>query len=240
MYMVFYSNNFTFNNIDSGSMNIHLVSEDTGILNEYGIPFNIEEGTNEVTLSFCYANEDTPLEWDYDTISNFLEWVITDDFCEFISEDNEDIIYFLKGISYIKRFTSNMTGIIDVTFKVLSPYGYKHYIREISRNEKNFEIYNYSNADNIYKPVITLSNISSSSITIENKTTNKEPFYINNLANSDTIYIDNMFGTITDRNGNNKLMNSNRSWIELSKGLNSFSVEGSCNIRIEAYYPMMV
>lgn len=238
--MVFYSNNFTFNNIDSSSMNIHLVSEDTGILNEYGIPFNIEEGINEVTLSFCYANEDTPLEWDYDTISNFLEWVITDDFCEFISEDNEDVIYFLKGISYIKRFTSNMTGIIDVTFKVLSPYGYKHYIREMSRNEKNFEIYNYSNANNVYKPVITLSGISSSSITITNTTTNKEPFYINNLTSSDTIYIDNMFGTITDHNGNNKLMNSNRSWIELSKGLNSFSVEGSCNIRIEAYYPIMV
>ena len=237
--MVFYSNNFTFNNIYSKDTNIHLVSEDTGILNDYGIPFNIEEDSS-VTLSFCRANKDKALAWDYDTTVDFLGWIITDDFCDFISEDNDDLVYFLKGVSYNKRFTNDMKGIIDVTFKVLSPYGYKHDIREIPKNEASFHVYNFSNIDNAYKPVITLSNISSSNITITNTTTNKEPFYINNLTSSDTIYIDNLFGTITDHNKNNKLMNSNRNWIELSKGSNIFSVKGSCNIRIEAYYPIMV
>ncbi len=238
--MVFYSNNFTFNNVYSEGMNIHLVSEGSDILNEYGIAFNIEDDTNEVTLSFCYANGDTPLEWSYDVTVDFLGWMITDDFCEFISEDNEDIIYFLKGIGYNKRFTNNMTGIIDVTFKVLSPYGYKHYIREISKNEKSFEIYNYSNIDNAYKPVITLSNISSNNITLANTTTGKEFFYIDNLNSSDIIYIDNMMGIITDSNGNSRLTDSNRSWIEVCKGSNIFSINGSCDIKIEAYYPMMV
>lgn len=238
--MVFYSNNFTFNNVYSEGMNIHLVSEGSDILNEYGIAFNIEDDTNEVTLSFCYANGDTPLEWSYDVTVDFLGWMITDDFCEFISEDNEDIIYFLKGIGYNKRFTNNMTGIIDVTFKVLSPYGYKHYIREISKNEKSFEIYNYSNIDNAYKPVITLSNISSNNITLANTTTGKEFFYIDNLNSSDIIYIDNMMGIITDSNGNSRLTDSNRNWIEVCKGSNIFSINGSCDIKIEAYYPMMV
>ena len=158
--MIFYSNNFTFNKAYSGDRNIHLVSEDTDILNEYGIPFNIGEDTNEVTLSFCYANKDTPLEWTFDALVDFLEWIITDNYCEFISEDNEDVIYFLKGISYTKRFTSNMTGVIDVTFQVLSPYGYKYYSKKVAKGETEFEIYNYSNADNNYKPIITLSNIS--------------------------------------------------------------------------------
>jgi len=54
--MVFSSNNFTFNNIYSRDMNIHLVSEDSGILNDFGIPFNIESEDEEITLSFCYAN----------------------------------------------------------------------------------------------------------------------------------------------------------------------------------------
>ena len=132
--MIFYSNNFTFNNVYSKNADIHLVSENTDILNNYGIPFDINEEDNEVTLSFCYAYNDTPLEWTYDVIVDFLNWVITDDYCEFISDDNDDIIYFLKGVSYQKRFTNNMVGVIDVTFKVLSPYGYKHYIREISKN----------------------------------------------------------------------------------------------------------
>ena len=238
--MVFYSNNFTFNNVYSMGTNIHLVSEDSGVLNNYGIPFNINNDTNEIILSFCHANDDTPLEWTYDDTVDFLGWMITDDYCEFISDDNEDIIYFLKGVSYQKRFTNNMVGIIDVTFKVLTPYGYKHYIREISKSEKTFEIYNYSNIDNAYKPVITLSNISSNSVTLTNNTTKKEPFHIENLTNSDVIYIDNVMGTITDAQNNNRLTNSNRAWIELCKGSNMFSIDGKCDIKIEAYYPMMV
>ena len=238
--MIFNSNNFTFNNVYSEEVNIHLVSEDTDILNEYGIPFNIEDETSEVTLSFCYAKGNTPLECTYDTIVDVLGWIITDDYCEFISEDNEDIIYFLKGVSYKKRFTNNMTGIIDVTFKVLSPYGYRYYIKEVSSNEKTFNLYNYSNSNNNYKPVIKLSNITTNYITLANTTTGKTPFHIENLTKSDTIYIDNLMGTITDAKGNNKLTNSNRSWIELRKGSNNITVSGTCNIKVEAYYPVMV
>ena len=220
-------------------MNIHLVSEDTDVLNDYGIPFNIEDGDTEINFSFCYADGDIPLRWDYDTMANFLEWVITDDYCEFISEDNEDIIYFLKGVGYTKRFASDMTGIIDITFKLLYPYGFKHYIREILPTEKTFDIYNYSNVDNAYKPVVTLSKITTDTITLTNKTLGKS-FSIKNLTKSDTIYIDNLMGTITDAIGNTKLANSNRNWIELCKGLNSFSVSGTCNIKMECYYPVMV
>ena len=45
---------------------------------------------------------------------------------------------------------------------------------------------------------------------------------------------------IVDSKGNNKLSNSNRKWIELTKGLNTLSIDGVCDIRIEAYYPIMV
>lgn len=238
--MVFSSGEFTFDNIYSKNMDIYLVSDDSGILNDYGIPFSVDSNNEEITLSFCLARNNKPLIWDYDTTTEFLEWVITDDFCEFISDDNEDIIYFLKGIGYNKRFTNNMTGIIDVTFKILSPFGYKHYVREVYSNEKKFDVYNYSNFDNAYKPVITLSKISSSSITLKNITTNKEGFTISNLTSSDIITIDNKMGTIVDSKNINKLSNSNRSWIELIKGLNTFSVTGNCNIKIEAYYPVMV
>lgn len=238
--MIFNSNKFFFNGIHSKDINIHLVSEDSGVLNDYGIPFNIENENEEIVLSFCHANEDIPLEWDCETTIDFLEWVITEDYCEFISEDNKDIIYFLKGVGYKKRLTNDMTGIIDVTFKTLSPYGYVHYIKEIDENKKNFEVYNYSNIDNAYKPLITLTNICTNEISLKNATTNKESFTIENLDTIHTVYIDNQVGTITDSRGNNILIKSNRNWIELSKGANIFTLEGECNIKIEAYYPMMV
>ena len=238
--MAFYSDNFIFKNIYSKDVNIHLVSEDTNVLSKCGIPFNINEESNEITLSFCYSNETTPLEWTPDVISDFLEWMITDDYEEFVSEDNADVIYFLRGIGYQKRFTSSMTGIIDITFKALSPYAYKYYEKVIPQKEKIFEIYNHSNTDNNYKPVIILTNIDSDYITLTNNTTNKTPFYVENSTNSNSIYIDNLMGTITDDNSNNKLMDSNRSWIELSKGTNIISVDGICDITVRAYYPIMV
>ena len=85
--------------------------------------------------------------------------MITDDYQEFISEDNDDIVYFFKGIGYKKRFTNSMTGIIDITFEILSPFGYKYYEKDVSSKEETFEVYNYSNSDNKYKPIIILKNI---------------------------------------------------------------------------------
>lgn len=238
---MFYSDNFTFNNIYSKDHNIYLVTQKTGALNEYGINFDINSDETEITLSFCYADEyGNPLEWDSETLSTFLEWMITDEYHEFISEDNEEIIYFLQGVEYKKNFTSGFKGLIEITFKALSPFGYKYSVYETNLNEKAFDMYNYSNYDNSYKPVITLKNISSDSITITNHTTGKTPFEIYNLGNENQVCIDNKMGTITGFNGNNLINNSNRSWIELAKGENYLSIEGSCTMLVEAYYPIMV
>ena len=237
--MIFYSDNFYYDDIYSADYNVYLVSQETGILNEYGISYNGEDD-NEITLSFCYANEfDESKNWDNEVLESVLEWLITDEYKEFISEDNEDIIYLLKGVSYKKRFTFDMKGIIDVTFKMFTSYGYKKSIETMDSNTKNFEIFNPSNVNKEYKPVIEISNISSSKITITNNTTQKEPFIINNL-NGENVYIDNMMGIISNSNNENLIMNSNRSWITLTKGINQISVDGDCDITFKSYYPIMV
>ena len=125
-------------------------------------------------------------------------------------------------------------------WNIITEINNKLNIKKILNYEYICNYYNYSNIDNAYKPIITLSNISSKYVTITNTTTNKEAFTINNLTNSDVIYIDNMMGTITDSNNNNRLVDSNRSWVELCRGTNNFSVNGVCSINIEAYYPIMV
>lgn len=239
---MFYSDNFTFNNIYSKDFNICLVSQGTGVLNDYGIKFDINNSKDTtITLGFCYANEKgIPLEWDQEVLKNFLEWMITDDYCEFISEDNEEVVYFLKGVEYTKKFTNEFKGIVEITFNSISPFGYRHSLDEISSNVKHFGIYNYSNYDDSYKPVITLKNISSDEITITNQTTGKAPFDIYNLNGNTEIIVDGKMGTIINSEGKNLINNSNRNWIELKKGENIFTVEGNCSITMESYYPVMV
>lgn len=235
---MFYSSNFYFDKKYSSDFNIHLVSEESNVLNEYGISYNNEE-ENEITLSFCYANEhNEALIWTDEVLENVLEWFITDDYKEFMSEDNDGIVYFLKGESYVKRFTPDMRGIIDITFKTLSNCGYRYYTNEVVNNGKVFIVLNYSNISKPHKPIIELKNVSSDTITIKNATTNKDPFVINNISKD--IFIDNALGTITDIDGNNLIMNSNRKWIELVKGDNSILVEGECTVIFKAYYPIMV
>ena len=237
---MFYSGDFYFDNKHSSEFSIHQVTENNDIMNEYGISYN-GENDNEIVLSFCYANKlDEALVWEDEVLEFFVEWVITDDYKEFISADDANIIYFLKGVSYVKRFTHDMKGIIDVTFKTLNNYGYKYYVSDVINSASGiFSIFNESNTSKNYKPIIEISNISSNAITITNLTSGKTPFLINNLSNKN-ITIDNMIGTIFDSQGNNLIMNSNRKWIELVKGENLIQVEGSCNIVFKAYYPVMV
>ena len=236
---MFYSGNFYFDKKYSEEYGIYQVTEEDSVLNEYGISHNNTED-NEITLSFFYANSFEEAQiWEEEVLETVLEWLITDEYKEFISEDNKNIIYFLKGQGYVKRFTPDMRGIIDVTFKTLSQYGYKYYTKKVVNPTNEFNVLNSSNINKPYKPVIELKNISSENIQISNLTTNKSPFIINNLSNKDII-IDNTIGTITDIDGNNLIMNSNRKWIELVKGYNSILVEGNCDIIFKAYYPVMV
>lgn len=237
--MIFYSDKFYFDDVYSLDFNIYLVYESKNLLNEYGISYN-KEDENEITLSFCYATEDgSPLEWDEETLEDVLGWLITDNYKEFVSEDDENIVFFLKGESYVKRFTYEKKGLIDVTFKVLSPCGYRKQIVEIKSNGEHVSIYNPSNIRENYKPVIELKNISCSTVVISNTSIDKEPFVISNLSGKD-IFIDNMIGTIVDLDGNNLIMDSNRKWVELKKGDNNIAIEGDCNVTFKSYYPIMV
>lgn len=237
--MIFYSDKFYFDDVYSLDFNIYLVYESKELLNKYGISYN-KEDENEITLTFCYATENgCPLKWDEETLEDVLGWLITDNYKEFISEDDEDIVFFLKGESYEKRFTHDKKGLIDVTFKILSPCGYRKQTAKILSNGNPVNIYNPSNIKENYKPVIELSNVSSSTVVISNTSLDKEPFEINNLSGKN-IFIDNMLGTIVDEDGKNLIMDSNRKWIELKKGDNYITVEGDSEVTFKSYYPVMV
>ena len=238
--MIFYSDRFYYNGMYSQDCNVCLVSEESEVLNEYGISYNESEDDNEITLSFCYVDHvDQPMVWESEVLENVLEWLITDDYKEFISEDDDTIVYFLRGVKYVKRFTHDRRGLIDVTFKILSPHGYRKSIQTIPSGSGSFNIVNPSNVSKAYKPIMEIKNISDKEITITNTTTNKSSFVINDVAGKD-VFIDNMIGTVVDSDGNNLILNTNRKWIELEKGNNLIKIVGDCEITFKSLFPIMV
>lgn len=238
--MIFYSDKFYYNGLYSQDLGVLLVSESTDVLNEYGVSYMSGEEEREIVLSFCHVDSvDQPLPWDSKTLESVLGWLIADEYLEFISEDNEDIVYFLKGVGYTKRFTPDMKGLIDITFKTLTNYGYRNYVKKIENPTDKFIVSNTSNVNKPCKPIIELSNISSETIKITNLTTEKSPFILNTQS-SKNIVIDNETGVITNDNNENLILNSNRKWIELVKGDNSILVEGNCDIVFKVHCPVMV
>ena len=92
---MFYSGNFYFDKKYSEEYGIYQVTEEDSVLNEYGISHNDAED-NEITLSFCYANSFEEAQiWENEVLEAVLEWLITDEYKEFISEDNKNIVYLL-------------------------------------------------------------------------------------------------------------------------------------------------
>ena len=238
--MFFYSDKFYYNNIYSQDVGLSLVSEGSDILNEYGISYVGDKENSEITLTFCYVdNLDQPLPWTAEVLENVLGWLIANEYLEFISEDDSEITYFLKGINYNKRFTHDRKGLLDVTFSVLDSCGYRNYINKVKNPTSPFIILNKSNFNKTCKPIIELSNISSQTIKITNLTT-KKPSFILNINSSEKITIDNETGMILNDKNENLIMDSNRKWIELVKGENSISVEGKCDIAFKFYCPVMV
>lgn len=233
---MFYSGNFIYDGKYSDEHNFHLVSESSDILNEYGI--NLSED-KEITLTFCYANENGVAQiWEDEVIEFAHEWFISDDYKPFVSNDNDSYCYLLKGKSIIKRFTKDFTGLIDVTFDILDNYTYKYQNIIVGNTEKEYNIYNYSNINKPYKPVIELFNVQSTNISIKNNTLLK-CLILDNLVIGSNIIIDNEMGTIFDSEGNNLIMKSDRDWIEFKRGTNKIKIDGNCTAKIKSMYPIM-
>lgn len=233
---MFYSSNFIYDGKYSDEFDFHLVTEGGDILNEYGINFS---DNKEITLTFCYssANEEAQV-WNDEVIEFAHSWFISDEYKPFISEDNDKYCYLLKGISLVKRFSIDMTGLIDVTFEVLDNYTYRQQNISIGNTEKEYSIYNYSNVNKPYKPIVELYNIQSTNISISNNTLSKS-LVLNNLTIGDNVTIDNEIGTIYNQDGVNLIMKSNRNWIEFKKGTNKIKINGECSAKFKSMYPIM-
>lgn len=252
---MFLNHNFTFNNIYSRDLGVSIVTFDNDMFhdigNEYVSEVEVENNlvrynpyynevfsdTNEIELKLLLYNPLTMEAlsiYDYN-IEDIMDWLITDDFVPFISDDNQDIIYYFKVIKLQKVLTFKGMGYLRVTFKNYSKFCYKReeYEKRVT-NTTTLEIYNPSRE--LYKPIIEITNLGNTSTV--NKINDME---IKNLNTNETIKIDNLTKLVLDENGDNKFACCNRKWIELNpKTENTLTLSGNMNIKIINEFPILI
>ena len=122
---MFISDKFIFNGVHSDEMGVALVTFDSNAFNQYGLNFNQEISTSksgrdmshftvsegeiekiELNIALIDKN-DNPVIWDEYTTIEVIDWLVTDSFVEFISEDNVDLVYYLKATNIVKNFNQN-------------------------------------------------------------------------------------------------------------------------------------
>lgn len=259
---MFYSPNFSFNDISNDMMDVVLVTtEKTDILNEIGTvyiesvkmqnnktdnPYYLLDGksTEPIVLEFAYVDleTNTPLVWDEDKVDEIVDWLYQDSFRPFISEDNDEIIYYLKATKIYKKFDSNMKGMLVVEFQPYTAYGYKYFEKKIvCENEIETKIQNTSTtSEEFYEPVIEIKALENGVIEIQNLSIEgSESLRVEVIKGKKTI-IDNFTYTVQDENGVNKFLTVNRKWLKLRKGKNILKIKGKCEFTIKCNFPKII
>lgn len=258
---MFISDKFILNGVHSDDMSVALITFDSDVLNTYGLNFNSKVSLNkggkdmshfvqadddieEIELNIALVDSEySPMAWDDETIIHITDWLTTDSFVEFISEDNIDLTYYLKTTKIVKHFNHNKEGYLQVTLQPFSNCAYIKYSKKYTfDNPDSFTIKNRSNLKEMYKPILQIKNLGDTSniITIKNATVEDEPFIIQGLNNNEVVKIDSLLGTVYNDKNENMLMKCNRKWIKLAKGENVLNVSGNIEIDIKCQFPVIL
>lgn len=250
--MYFISENFSFDDIDSKSMGVELVTFGDSFFNQMGTTYSEsvdlegtflklplytksqEINTEDITLNLLLVNKDgTQATWDDMKTTEIMDWLITDGFKPFVSEDDLDVTYYFKVVKIVKKFTVDRTGYLEVTFKPYSNYTY-HRVRQSGNNK--IVVNNTSNVDSHYKPILEIES-NSSKVTITNESISNSPT-LEIVGVTGKILVDNLFRTVQSEDGKNLLSKCNRKWMELKKGVNTISVSGG-DVTVVCEFPMI-
>ena len=109
---MFKNKNFIWRGEQSKDKFLSILTTNNDVLNDLGVPYdkNLEKEENldlytetdnepqDIVLQMFLENDGFPLVWTYENFKEIKKWLITDDFCEFISYDNLDFSYYFKCI----------------------------------------------------------------------------------------------------------------------------------------------
>ncbi len=234
-------------------MGVAIVTFDDEIFNEIGTeykedisvehnlveynPYYIQNSTEikEVEMNLLLYNPKTMTPLKINETEDIYNWLITDDFASFISDDDPEIIYYFKVVSITKNFTFNGEGYLTVTFKPYSKYCYRrnHYTKVV--NGSTFlEIPNPSRLD--YSPIIEITNRGD-----ENTINCINDMEIKGLRSGEKVIIDNLSKIVQGDDGKNKFNTCNRKWIELkANSSNTIILNGNMDIKIICEFPILL
>lgn len=234
-------------------MGVYITTFDNNLMNDIGISYTsnieIENETSynpsfneslaeseEITLQLLLYNKfkNEAIEWSKDEVQKIYDWLITDDFVEFISDDNSELKYYFKTVKISKYLSYGNKGIINVTFKPYSQYCYKELIIDKTVTTPiEISIYNPSSVK--YRPIIEITNLGDTSTV--NKINNMN---ITNLETNQKIIIDNLMLLVQDESGNNSISKCNRKWITLNeKTNNTIFLDGNMSLKIICEFPLI-
>ena len=251
---IFLNKDFTFNNKYSADLGVSIITFDNSLFNNTGLEYkiNIETEHNlsdynpyysqqmaeidNVELDLLIYNPITmqPLKIEQYDMEELYDWLITDDFVQFISDDEPDIIYYFKTISITKMFTFNGYGYLKVVFKPYSNYRYKRVEYQKSINgDSTIEIDNLSKL--AYPPIIEITNRGNT------KTVNKvNGLEVTGLEYLETVIIDNLSKLVQSENGENKFSVCNRRWVTLNANSNNtITLQGRMTVKIICEFPIL-
>ena len=253
MIFIFIQPHFIFNGKYSKDMNMCITTMDNDMLNNIGVEYSSDieietnlveynpyfkenpSDTNEIELNLLLYNPYTfeALSIDKYNMDEIYEWLITDNFAPFISDDDWEITYYFKVVKLSKVLTFDGKGYLRVTFKPYSKYCYrrKEYTLKV---EGSNELVVYNDSRLVYKPIIKVTNLGDTPTV--NKINNME---ITGLQNGEVIIIDNLTKLIQTKEGVNKFSCCNAKWIHLlPRENNTLTLEGNFELNLICEFPI--
>lgn len=250
---MFIQPNFTFNGIYSRDLGVSITTFDSGIFNDVGIEYtsdiSIEHNlvdynpcyienfaeSNEIELNLLVYNPMTmkPIDITNGDLETLYDWLITDSFVPFVSDDDVDLTYYFKVVRIQKVLSFKREGYLRVTFRPYSRYAYRRreYNIDVS-GDKEIEIFNLSRQ--IYYPMIEI--INNGDIYTINSINNMK---ITDVNKNETIIIDNLLKLVQNSNGENRFNTCNRKWIGLEpKKDNIIKLNGNMSVKIICEFPV--
>lgn len=242
-------------------MGVILVSTNSGVLNEWGVKY--QEGfsayisksnifyygenlnVEPITLQFALIDKNGfPAVWTLEKRKEIIDWLVTKDFCPFVSEDDTSVVHYFKCTEYKKVFTHEGKGILEVVMQPESQYAYTPVIQHYYKvdGECEFDINNIGNVEEKYYPKIEIIQLSDTyeDVVVENKSIYKEGFTICNLNQFERVVSDHLLKSVSSNMESFRLKDTNRKWLYLRRGINNISVRGNCEIKIITQYPLKV
>jgi len=259
------SQHFRFNEIESQSMNLHIVkmSQDTFIETPYWggrdiqerivrnklrpFHYGISKEPIEFSLELALLDENNqPKEWTSQIRYDISKWLLHDDYKPFQTYDDLTKIYYGIFIDKSNLSLINNQGYMELTFRTNSPYAWSgiEILNFDLSNNTTSQVISLENKSNIvqkYKPKIEIELVNGeTSINLINTSNGNKEFQFVDLIADEIVSIDNENELIlSDKFGSNPLEKFNEEWLELIQGVNEIEVIGKCKIQVKSQFPIV-